>query len=54
MDAAGVGSRVLMVADPALDECGACATFDKAPRLPLAGTLATAAFNEKARADLFL
>ena len=40
--------------DDVLEHCQVCGAFEEAPRIPIAGTSAALASNEKLRADLFL
>ena len=42
----GVGATVLMVADSVAGDPDICATFDKAPLLPVAGKSLLSAFSE--------
>ena len=51
-DAGGVGATVLEAAVSVVVERDVCADFEKAPRLPAAGTPLVSAFDEKAQAAL--
>ena len=52
VDSDGGMSHLANRADEVLENCDVCRAFDKAPRVPIAGTSAVSMFNEKVQVDL--
>ena len=52
MDSEGGNSHLANVADESLEHCEFCKAFNRAPYVPISGTLTVSVFYEKAQVDL--
>ena len=52
MNPDGDNMYLLTYANEVLEQCEVCRPFDKAPRVPVAGTSTVSMLNEKLQADL--